>query len=236
MKLLLTIWLVFSLQFLTAQTRYIDSEPIIVYPDSSVTYTSPGFDSISFYIKNYGLDTIFPTDQYYSRLQFGNVFLDPPPIGTIGQCIAPNDSVLITHVFELKYFNDISNIPVCVELQIWSSTSSKIINEKDSLKLYENNIDCTTASHSRVLGFKNNKHSNSFKIFPNPIEHGEFKIKSKHSFFRVKLTSAAGQNISNIQIEESNLYMVNVKFLPKGIYFIEIHGDNWKSTQKFIRL
>lgn len=213
-----------SLSTVHAQ-RFIDAEPNVIYPQPGHWFISPGTDSMQFYIVNHGPDTIYESDVFYNFWKLANVYPDPPFIRPFNRDVYPGDSILITHVFSLKYYNLRPEIDFCVDLRIWATDKESIFRERDSAELNANNKKCITVAHNR-LASNNNKLSWDFSVYPNPTTKTLF-VKTLHlnsQTLYVKVFNHLGTIVYDYRrlMNNSKQLEIDVSSLSSGMYYLQI--------------
>jgi hypothetical protein len=87
------------------------------------------------------------------------------------------------------------------------------------------NIDLLTSINGTV--------SNSFKIFPNPVKE-YVTIYTSTPSYNIKIYSIKGELIKNIKGNERNS-LIDVSYLPSGIYFFQITSNESSYIEKIIK-
>ncbi len=78
--------------------------------------------------------------------------------------------------------------------------------------------------------------SDSFAIFPNPASHTlTIRSKSREVLDSYVIYAANGKLVGKQNVKSSNDLNVNISSLPKGVYFIELQGENTYQRLKFIK-
>ena len=220
---------------LTVQSSYgqrvIDIEPRLVYPDSGHLFLSPRQDSMIYYIINHGPDTIYPTDVYFNSWVIAEVYPEPQQISPFGIIVPPGDSILITNKFSLDYNNYRPSIKFCIELKIWSKTSSTILREVDSPALFTNNRKCTVVAHKRIASNKNEMPSSeNFMVYPNPSSN-TIQLQGIPQNAAYNITNLLGESVSQ-GIYNQEIDILN---LPNGVYIVQVQAEGTRYYAKFIK-
>ncbi len=91
---------------------------------------------------------------------------------------------------------------------------------------------------SGTLGIEKTEHTDEFKILPNPAnDFISIQNFSNVVFKRIKIIDISGRTVLDIQ-EPNNLkdnFMLDIKNLNKGIYFVSIISGDKKYTRKFMK-
>lgn len=83
-----------------------------------------------------------------------------------------------------------------------------------------------------VLNVSNFEHNN-FKFYPNPAEDSLF-INNSIEIKNIEIYNTTGQLMFSSNPYSKNLKL-DISFLPKGVYLVEIKSDNDKSTIKMLK-
>lgn len=177
-------------------------------------------------VKNLG-NTVITNDTIFIELRNDSATVIQSVIASIPiQSLLPNDSIDVTsnYSFLSSNYRTGSNIVV-----VWPRLSNTgIVTTLDSVIF--NVFFVPLASTNQI-----NQPSEEFSFFPNPVSNEIFIISKNESFIeRVRILNEIGQEVFCMKRFSKHL---NVTFLPKGFYFLEIkarHGVY--SRKKFIKL
>lgn len=160
----------------------------------------------------------------------------------IGGVISFNDNDAITNLSGLDnidpesieglYFSDNLSLSFC-EVQ---SICQFLTNPTDIVTIQHNGQGCDSDNEiieaCSIVGTTNRVIENQINIYPNPASKFVTIIeKSGKSFENIKLFNQTGQLIQEIN---SVNHMIDISFLPKGIYFVEFDFNNKLIHEKLI--
>lgn len=87
---------------------------------------------------------------------------------------------------------------------------------------------------SCALGVNESIIENNFTIYPNPAyDHFVIRIGTKQNV-KIEVRDAIGKVIIEKSSSDAETVMINASALSKGIYFVNVTGDNFKGVKKLI--
>jgi hypothetical protein len=91
-------------------------------------------------------------------------------------------------------------------------------------------------TYSKIVIIKNDG-NNSFKVFPNPANNIlNLQAKGDNEFATLKIVDATGRILQEEKILLSgNIYKINIKNLPKGVYDLTLQNKIINKHQKFVK-
>lgn len=78
---------------------------------------------------------------------------------------------------------------------------------------------------------KNKSMNSSFNLFPNP-SNKYIKIDTHYLSYNIQIFDELGKDIRSIEINNN---IINIKNLPKGIYFLKLNSEEKTFSKKFIK-
>lgn len=77
----------------------------------------------------------------------------------------------------------------------------------------------------------------TFSLYPNPVSDGGLNVIMPVPVKNLHYTvySASGQLLANEQVNSTGNFMVDTQTLPAGLYLLRLSGENYISTQLFIK-
>lgn len=224
-----------SLFFLEAnsQERMIDLSVTLVDPTPSSLLISPGIDTVSYYIVNNGVDSIYPTDGYMTRIRIDYRIVNPI-INYVGDYIPPGDSLMFSHIINLDNNHDRESIKFCVTTMVYASDRRPIKKEQDVPELYEDNQYCTTMSHKRIETTSTVDLAEKWiRVYPNPAHH-VIRMESKEEILKYTLTNVQGtvaERKGDLNQKHINL---DVSEHVHRLYFLTIYTISGNVTKKIL--
>lgn len=98
------------------------------------------------------------------------------------------------------------------------------------------NIDSIFVDGSTITSLPGNfEQKREVHLFPNPSE-GIFNLSSTSAMNRIRIFDAVGMLISDTQLPNVLNYSLSLEQLTGGIYWIEVSGNETRSTHKTIKL
>jgi hypothetical protein len=148
--------------------------------------------------------------------------------------------------FSWNNLSEFANLPGENQLNSWTWSELIDISEYENRTIYIAFKFSATADDSvrwsvddirisgQVTGIDEPDANQGISIFPNP-GNGIFYLESKYQIRSLQVFDRAGQNVFEID-NQSPVEMIDLKFLPEGIYFLRILTSNPNSIviKKFI--
>ncbi|MFT4523163.1 MAG: hypothetical protein ACI8ZN_002115 [Bacteroidia bacterium] len=223
-----------------AQTRYCDTEPRIIQPDSFHTYNSPIDETIIIDVKNNGPDTLQENDNVRFNFTFGSIITNGVFI-KVGKHVAPNESFEINHFLNYEFIGNADSIPFCVKVSLYNVTDTLL---KESEKDLANNLTCIPSSWREKSGADNTptreQSSKSVWTYKNPLDNNILVLKNQNTtltMYEISIFNLTGQLMtsSDCMLQNGEI-IIPLNVLP-GLYFVNINtADNHRQTLKLLIL
>lgn len=228
--LILKLWLVILCidlyQMTFAQGRHIDMAITVINPKAGDTVVSRinGVYKAEFAIRNFGPDTVKTDDTYSIKASFGNVVYSAYEKKII-KAIPPNLADTIAITYPMIWDTDAPSTNFCGIITLKGFGLDSIKKESNSEWL--NNKHCQSVTHDSRLKIERLQ-VNQVLIFPNPSK-GVINIRtpSYEKIDLIKIINDLGQE--QMTFEEGSIknnWTLDLSYLEKGIYFVQIYLKN----------
>jgi len=239
-KMLLLVLFILSADISMAQNpyRYIDLACKIHSPIEGQYIVSPTMLDISYWVKNYGPDTVYAADTFDVFVTVHSAFygFNTRYLAIEGVRLNPGDSTLVIFKHELDHDKDeLMKFDVKVGLHN-RSVNYLFMHESSGSSTSANNTSSVTINHRSANSNSPDIPVQKFEIFPNPAKD-YFYLKFESTISKLLLKDATGKSIeilpSDIYFESDKTWRIHLPSnISNGIYWLELHSHSGIKVEK----
>lgn len=210
--------------------RTIDLKLVILnVSDNYVVKQNEQFE-VDLGIINQGPDTIYDYDEYALAMQFGGDHYFPKFLD-FNKTVYPGDTFFVTRSYTLDYEYDYDSIRLCFESTAYSSSSSRILSERNIS--FSDNQDCAFVDYKAIRSGASILSTTPYSLpYPNPCYKSELYVPFAGDIPEISMLSSNGTfcNVTITWLKDGTM-VLNVAETPPGLYYLG--WTNNLTSQKF---
>ncbi|MGZ4100225.1 MAG: DUF4465 domain-containing protein, partial [Bacteroidia bacterium] len=148
------------------------------------------------------------------------------------------------YLADYRFTNNASDYIV----QNWQWFNTSVLNTVDSVKffMYSSDVgqfgintplffslDNVTVTYSAV-GIPENQNALNLQVYPNPFNGTLYFKTEADQTVNILVSDITGKNVAEDKLENGKNH-INLSFLEKGIYFVEVSSTEYKVVKKLIK-
>ncbi|MGZ3921212.1 MAG: T9SS type A sorting domain-containing protein [Bacteroidia bacterium] len=232
-----------------AYTGYNNSAKYVTGQDHGVIVVKSPYNMVDgFYITN--------TNYAYKSMKFGDSFAkkfggttgnDPDWFKITAKGYLNGNMKADSAEFYLADYRFTNNASDYI-VQNWQWFNTSVLNTVDSVKffMYSSDVgqfgintplffslDNVTVTYSAV-GIPENQNALNLQVYPNPFNGTLYFKTETDQTVNILVSDITGKNVAEDKLENGKNH-INLSFLEKGIYFVEVSSTEYKVVKKLIK-